>query len=43
MALSLAARGWVAFSINYRVVPHFGTLPSNDPEPSSDDLTLMQI
>ena len=32
MATSFASRGWVAFSIDYRVAPHFGTVPANYPE-----------
>ena len=33
MARSFASRGWVAFSIDYRVLSHHGTLPPNYPEP----------
>ena len=33
MARSFASRGWVAFSIDYRVLSHHGTLPSNYQEP----------
>jgi len=43
MATYFASRGWVAFSINYRLVGDHGTLPSSvtvDPEP---DLRTEQI
>jgi len=43
MAHSFAERGWVAFSIDYRVIPHFGTVPAQYPEPQSAELTLMQV
>ena len=43
MAHSFAERGWVAFSIDYRVVKHHGTLPANYPEPPAVGLNEKQI
>ena len=43
MATSFAERGWVAFSIDYRVLPDYGTLPAHYPDPQSDELTMMQV
>ena len=43
MAHSFAARGWVAFSIDYRVISDFGTLPSDYPEPQGENLTPMHL
>lgn len=43
MARSFASRGWVAFSIDYRVAPHFGTLPGHYPEPTNEELGMREI
>ncbi len=40
MARTFAERGWVAFSIDYRVAPHRGTLPADYPQPPSDLPTM---
>ena len=43
MARTFAERGWVAFSIDYRVSPHFGTLPEDYPEPPSSVSNMVQF